>query len=87
MPLYIERRYCGCSPRVFPPAVIKGKPLGITIQVEAPDEFKRNYPFVLACLFQEVKESAGAPRMMDGDTEEERNDVLDGIADACKVEA
>jgi len=25
--------------------------------------------------------------MMDGDTEEERNDVLDGIADACKVEA
>jgi len=84
--LYIEKRY-GRAPRIFPPAIIEGEPLGITIQVRAPDEFKKEYPFVLACFFQKVRGSAGAPRIICGGEEEEINDVLDGIISACKADA
>ena len=84
MALFVEKRRKGGSARIFPPAVVEGELLGMTIRVKSPEEFREFYPFVLSGYFEEVNKCAGKPRILSGETEEERNDILDGIADACR---
>lgn len=87
MRLFIEKRECVCGQRTYPLAVISGLLVqrGKLIEVIEPDEFRREHPLVPAFSFQEVCGSVGDPRMLWGDTEEEIEDVMDGIISACKA--
>lgn len=86
MALFVEKRKEKESPRIFPLAVIEGEILGMTIKVEAPAEFKKEYPFVLAAYFQELASGlTGSAMMLPEGNEEKINIVLDLIAQGANI--
>ena len=86
MALFVEKRKDKKSSRIFPLAVIEGEVLGMTIKVEAPTEFKKEYPFVMAVYFQELAGGlAGSAMMLPEGSEEKMNIALDLIAHGANI--